>query len=67
MVIIGTWNSSFTHQAGDDWQYVLERLEKRTIEPAELITHRLPLEGLEQGLHMMRDKSEVYSKIMGIR
>ena len=62
--VTGTWNSSFTHEKLDDWHYVLERLERKRISPAELITHRIPLEELERGLTIMRDKSEDYLKIM---
>ena len=50
----------------DDWQYVLERLTWKRIDPACLITHRFPLDELEQGFHIMRDKTEDYIKIMGI-
>ncbi len=60
--ITGTWNSSFTHEDTDDWHYVLEHMEKA--EPEKLITHRLPLRYLERGLHIMKDKSEDYCKIM---
>lgn len=62
--VTGTWNSSFTHETQDDWHYVLERLTKKGITPAELITHRVPLDGLDKGLAIMRDKSEDYVKIM---
>ena len=66
LTMMGTWNSSFTHEQEDDWHYVLERLEKRQVKPAELITHRFPLEKLEKGLEIMRDKKEDYGKVMGI-
>ena len=62
---MGTWNSSFTHENTDDWHYVLSRLEEKRVLPAELITHRYPLEQLEQGFGIMRDKTEDYVKIMG--
>lgn len=64
LMVTGTWNSSFTHETQDDWHYVLERLERKGIAPAELITHRVSLERLEEGLSIMRDKSEDYLKIM---
>ena len=66
LTITGTWNSSFTHSSNDDWHYVLQRMEQKRIKPANLITHRFPLQELEQGLRIMRDKSEVYGKVMGI-
>lgn len=64
LTVTGTWNSSFTHEADDDWNYVLERLEKGKISPLELVSHRFPLEDLDAGLHIMRDKTQDYIKIM---
>lgn len=66
LTVTGTWNSSFTHDPGDDWHYVLDRLTAGEIEPARLITHRFPLDALERGLCIMRDKTEDYCKIMAI-
>lgn len=65
LTVKGTWNSSFTGEESDDWHYVLKRLEEKRIDPSRLITHRLPLKELEQGLRIMRDKTEDYIKIIG--
>ena len=62
--IRGTWNSSFTGKADDDWHYVLKKLEERNVYSDKIITHRLKLEELEKGLEIMRDKMEDYCKIM---
>lgn len=64
LTIRGTWNSSYTKEETDDWHYVLDRLEKGSIHPAWFISHEFSLEELEQGLHIMRDKSQDYVKIM---
>lgn len=64
LTVFGTWNSSFTHSQGDDWHYVLEKLQSGRIVPAEMITHRLPLKELDRGLAIMRDKQEEYGKVM---
>ncbi len=53
-------------RGNDDWVYVLKRLEKKRIDPLELISHRFALESLEQGFHIMRDKTQEFGKIMGI-
>ena len=50
----------------DDWRYVLQKLAEKRIAPAEFITHRFSLEDLEQGFHIMRDKSEDYVKVMAV-
>lgn len=67
LTVFGTWNSSFTHSAEDDWHYVLDRLEKGRIAPAQMITHRMSLEELERGLVVMRDKQEEYGKVMIVK
>ena len=70
--ITGTWNSSFSYAGNDnsrntdDWEYVLERLAAKRIEPGKLISHRFALADLERGLSIMRDKSEDYIKVMNI-
>ena len=64
LTVMGTWNSSFRHEGDDDWLYVLERLAAKRIRPEAVISHRLGLEDLENGLRMMRDKSEGYGKVM---
>ncbi|MDE6221148.1 MAG: galactitol-1-phosphate 5-dehydrogenase [Lachnospiraceae bacterium] len=64
LVITGTWNSSFTHEPGDDWHFVLDRISRQQISPEKLITHRLPIEELEYGLQLMKNKAEDYIKIM---
>jgi len=64
LTVTGTWNSSFTGQQEDDWHEVLSVLEQQGIAPAGMISHRFPLSKLEQGLHIMRNKSEDYIKIM---
>lgn len=64
LTVKGTWNSSYTRKADDDWHYVLRLLEQGSIRPAQLISHLFELENLQQGLQIMRDKSEDYVKIM---
>ena len=66
LTLLGTWNSSFTHDSEDDWNYILDRLESGAIHPEKMITHRFPLENLASGFELMRDKTEEYIKVMGI-
>ncbi len=63
--ITGTWNSSFTGEEDDDWNYVIKCLAKGSIAPEKLISHRYTMEDLEKGFHIMRDKTEDYVKILG--
>lgn len=66
LTIVGTWNSSFIYDEEDDWHYVLDRLSKKKICPAELISHRFPLAEIEKGFQIIRDKSEDYIKVMAV-
>lgn len=66
LTVTGTWNSSFTRKADDDWHYVLEKLSRGGLMPEKLITHKFSLKELGEGLRIMRDKSEDYIKIMGV-
>lgn len=65
LTVTGTWNSSFTNEATDDWHYVMERLAQKKVAPEQLITHRFSLEQLDKGFRIMRDKTEDYVKVMG--
>lgn len=62
--VTGTWNSSFTHDKYDDWNYVISRLADETIAPEKLITHRYGIDDIDSGFKLMRDKSEDYIKVM---
>lgn len=64
LTVMGTWNSSFSQNEGDDWHYVMERLRDKRIRPGELISHRFAGDRLIDGLELMRDKREEYGKIM---
>lgn len=65
LTLKGTWNSSFTHEEKDDWNYVLQLLKAGKLQPEKLITHKYSFDELHQGFEIMRDKSEEYIKIMG--
>ncbi len=64
LALKGTWNSSYTGEDTDDWHYVLDRIAAGRIAPSKLISHCFSLEDLESGLHIMRDKTEEYVKVM---
>ncbi|MBQ9437142.1 MAG: galactitol-1-phosphate 5-dehydrogenase [Lachnospiraceae bacterium] len=64
LCVYGSWNSAFGTGEQDDWHHALRLLKEGKLLPADLITHRVSLDGLKQALCMMRDKSEDYSKVM---
>lgn len=67
LTVLGTWNSSFTKDRLDDWHQALTLLQNNKNLVDGIITHRLPLENLETGLHIMRDKTETFGKIQIVR
>ena len=72
LTLMGTWNSSYSMGGfrlfinPDDWNYVLEKIANKSIDPTRIITHQYPLNELICGLEIMRNKSEDYIKVMGV-
>lgn len=64
LTIKGSWNSTFTHDTDDDWNYVLDCLQNKSIDPEQFITNKLGFEELEKGLRIMKDKAKEYIKVM---
>lgn len=64
LYITGTWNSAFTHEEVDDWHYVINCLINGSIHPEDFITHRFPLEEIDKGFEIMKNKTEDYIKII---
>lgn len=62
----GTWNSSYGISSKNDWKTVLELLMNKKLNLKSLITHRLQLNELLDGIHKMNDKNELFNKIMVI-
>ena len=62
--LIGTWNSRFSTSVENDWQDAVEMLAEGRIDAISLVTHNYPFKEIMDGLHVMRDKSEFYSKIL---
>lgn len=62
--LTGTWNSSFVHQAWDDWHEAVRHMEAKSLQPEWLITHTLDFGDLSKGLRIMRGHVEYYNKIM---
>ena len=64
LTVTGTWNSAFNGTDNDDFNYVLKRISEKRINAELFISHRLSLKELNKGLHIMKDKTEDYTKIM---
>ena len=64
--INGTWNSSFGIIGKNDWSEVFSLLKNKKIDLESLITHRLKLEDLLDGILLMKNKTELSNKVMVI-
>lgn len=59
----GTWNSRFG-TPGSDWEKIKQVLQNGQLDLHPLITHRLPMDKLLEGLEIMRNPSIYSNKIM---
>lgn len=74
LTVRGIWNSAFRQTDSmyreddpDDWNYVLRKLTDGKIDSEKLISHRFPLDKLDQGFSIMRDKTEDYTKVLMVK
>lgn len=63
LVVKGTWNSKF-FVPENDWQKSLEAMESGAVQPERIITHRFRLKDYHKAFALMRDKRELYGKVM---
>lgn len=64
LTVTGTWNSTFTHDKNDDWNYAINKLTEGKINPEAIITHRLSLDYMKLGIKNMKEKRVDYIKII---
>lgn len=62
--ILGTWSSSFGVAGKNDWADAVCLLEDGRLSLDDLITHRMGLESLMVGIILMRNRTEIFNKIM---
>jgi L-iditol 2-dehydrogenase len=63
--ILGSWNSDFSvFSEEDDWHKTLAAIATRLIEVTPLISHRVPLKDGREALAMMRNRTELYMKVL---
>lgn len=61
----GTWNSDYSVSGNDDdWRTVLQAIASGKLDLSPLITHKVSLKNSPAVLHMMKDKSEFYAKVL---
>ena len=63
--LLGTWNSDYSVFGNDDdWRKVLQALASGKLDLSPLITHKVSLTACTEVLHMMKDKSQFYAKVL---
>ena len=63
--VLGTWNSDYSVSGNDDdWRTVLQAIASGKLDLSPLITHKVSLKDSTEILHMMKDKSEFYAKVL---
>lgn len=63
--LFGTWNSDYSVSGNDDdWRTVLQAMATGKLDLSPLITHKVSLANSTEVLHMMKDKSEFYAKVL---
>ena len=63
LTLVGTWNSSFGSRENDWWEAVLAMQDKR-LDLKGLITHRFSLAEYKEAFSLMRERREMYCKVM---
>src|SRR5574344_126460 len=61
--VVGTWNSSYGTSISD-WQKIMKLVANQSLTLEPLITHRLALSELYQGIKMMADPKVYTNKVM---
>lgn len=61
--LFGVWNSNFNH-IENDWKDALLAVKENKIDLKSLITHKFLLKDYKKAFEMMKNKSELYCKVM---
>lgn len=63
--LLGTWNSDYSASGNDDdWRTVLHAMATGKLDLSPLVTHKVSLTDSTEALHMMKNKSEFYAKVL---
>ena len=63
--VFGTWNSDYsTTGNNDDWRTVLQAMATQKLDLYPLITHTVSLKDSTNILHLMKNRSEFYAKVL---
>ena len=60
--LVGSWNSDFT-DSENDWLDSVKAIAEKKIDPAKIITHKIPLEESAKVFELIGNRTEFYNKI----
>ena len=63
LTIAGTWNSSFGSKE-NDWREAVKAMQEKRLDLKNLITHRFSLIEYKEAFSLMRERREMYCKVM---
>lgn len=64
ITIKGTWSFEFKNYPHNEWDIALEALKKGEIQVQPIISHRIPLKQVYEGIQIMANKTEDVFKIL---
>lgn len=64
IVLKGTWNSSYGILGKSDWEDVIELISNKRLNLMPLISHKITLDKLLDGILLMKNKTELSNKVM---
>ncbi|WP_141505806.1 galactitol-1-phosphate 5-dehydrogenase [Paenibacillus luteus] len=64
LTISGTWNSSYSDIPRNEWKLAVDYMAAGKLDVKPLISHKVALEGIYEGMVMMRDRKGFFNKVM---
>jgi L-iditol 2-dehydrogenase len=64
LTLKGAWNSSISPLPINEWKMALKFMDRGQLKGSPLISHRFRLEECRECFKMMKEQSEVFSKVL---
>ena len=63
LTLVGTWNSSFGSRE-NDWREAIKAMQDKRLDLRSLVTHKFALDEHQEAFSLMRERREMYCKVM---
>ncbi|WP_217362249.1 zinc-binding dehydrogenase [Cohnella herbarum] len=64
LTLSGTWNSSYSDIPRNEWKLAVDYMAAGKLDLKPLISHKLAIEEVYEGMVMMRDRQGFFNKVM---